>query len=81
MISATGQFFGSSVSLRSTRRWIVAMYWCVLVPLIASGSAAVLHSEWLSRMGPLFFFLVTLLIGSLLQSLILWTKPYMEKPQ
>ena len=80
MISATGQFFRSSVSRRSTRRWIVAMHWCVLVPLIVSGSAAVLHSEWLSRMGPLFF-LVTLLIGSLLQSLILWTKPYMEKPQ
>jgi hypothetical protein len=37
------------------------------------------NARWLAQVGSLFFFLLTLVLWSLPQTLILWTEPDMEE--
>jgi hypothetical protein len=52
--------------------------WLALAMFAVYGLLGLIHADWLSRLGPLFFFLITFLLWSLPQTLILWTEPDME---
>ena len=55
--------------------------WFALLLFVAYGAIGLLHAEWLSLVGPTFFFLLILVLWSLPQSLILWNEPDLEEAQ
>ena len=55
--------------------------WFALLLFVAYGAIGLLHPEWLSLVGPTFFFLLILVLWSLPQSLILWNEPDMKEAQ
>jgi hypothetical protein len=55
--------------------------WLALPLFAVYGLFAFIWPAVLSEIGPLFFFVLTVTLWSLPQSLILWTEPDMEEPQ
>jgi len=53
--------------------------WFALLLFAAYALLSTLNVSWLARIGPLFFFLLALMLWSLPQTLILWTEPDMEE--
>jgi hypothetical protein len=56
-------------------RWLTLLLFALYILLGA------IHAEWLRLAGPLILFLITLMLWSLPQTLILWTEPDMEEAQ
>ena len=52
--------------------------WIALFLFAAYALLGAIHVSWFSQLGPFFFFLLTLVLWSLPQTLILWTEPDME---
>jgi hypothetical protein len=55
--------------------------WFALLLLAIYAALGAAHVAWFNRIGPFFVFLLTQVLWSLPQSLILWTEPDMEEPQ
>jgi hypothetical protein len=55
--------------------------WFALLLFAAYALLSTFNAQWLAQVGPLFFFLLTLVLWSLPQTLILWTEPDMEEAQ
>lgn len=53
--------------------------WLTLGLYLVYAGIGAFHSAWFPRVGPLFLFLLTLVLWSLPQSLILWNEPDMEE--
>jgi hypothetical protein len=56
-------------------RWLTLLLFALYILFGA------IHAEWLRVAGPLILFLITLMLWSLPQTLILWTEPDMEEAQ
>jgi hypothetical protein len=55
--------------------------WFALLLFVLYGAVGFVHAAWLALAGPFFFFLLTMTLWSLPQSIILWTEPDMEEAQ
>lgn len=58
-----------------------AVRWLALLLFASYLALGVFRADWTERLGPTFFFLLTLVLWSLPQSLILWNDPDMEEPR
>jgi hypothetical protein len=52
--------------------------WLALALFLLYGFAGMMGTEWLTITGPTFFFLLTMVLWSLPQSIILWNEPDVE---
>jgi hypothetical protein len=53
--------------------------WLALFLFVLYGLLGAIHVPWFGHVGPFFFLLLTLVLWSLPQTLILWTEPDMEE--
>ena len=58
-----------------------AVRWLALALLFLYGAIGAAHASWFPRVGPFLLFLLTLVLWSLPQTVILWTEPDMEEAQ